>query len=462
MNNSVQHLARKSISENFRLVSISALRLSGFNDLLYRPIDPASEDIADLADSIKTNGLLQPLIITEDGYVVDGHRRLAACQRTGLREVKCQILPIDHNDPRFLTLLREGNRQRVKSIDEIIREQLVDASADPDVDTIIEERICAAQVHVPETELHGTKTRASISTNKVPFLNAVIHVLNMNILGPMSDRQIHYQLLNDPPLIHAKKPDSVYRNDRKSYQSICDLLTRARLEGYIPWAAISDPTRPMVSWNVFPNVQPFIEDQFDSFLKGYFRNYQQSQPCHIEIVGEKNTVESTIRPVAMRYCIPYTIGRGFCSLQPRYELSQRFKASGKDRLVLLLLSDHDPDGEEIAQSFAKSIRDDFGIENLSTIKVALTREQITDLELSPMMQAKVSSSNYDKFVRRHGQDVYELEAVRPEKLQTFLEQTIRSIIDIDLFNAEAEQERLDMTALKEHRRKMLGSIGVGE
>ena len=448
------------IYEKFRQVSISALRPSGLNDLLYHPIDPDSEAIADLVASIETNGLLEPLVVTQDGYIVSGHRRYAACQKIGLQEVKCEILPIDRDDPRFLTLLREANRQRVKSFDEIIREQFIDVSKDPDIDEILSSRIeAAAGLGMPGIILYGNKTRAAITRNKSLFLNAIINVLNsMNKFWPLSDRQIHYQLLNDPPLIHAKKADSVYRNDRKSYQSLCDLLTRARLEGYVPWKAISDPTRPMVSWNVFTSVEPFIKEQFESFLGGYFRNYQQSQPCHIEIVGEKNTIESTIRPVAMKYCIPYIIGRGFCSLQPRYELVQRFKASGKDKLVLLILSDHDPDGEEIAQSFAKSIRDDFGVNRLLTVKVALIRDQVDELQLPPMMQAKKGSSNYDKFVRLHGYDVYELEAVRPEKLQAFIEEAIKATIDLDLFNAEVEQERQDMAALKEHRRKMLNCI----
>ena len=75
---------------------------------------------------------------------------------------------------------------------------------------------------------------------------------------------------------------------------------------------------------------------------------------HIEIVGEKNTIEPIIRPVAARSCIPMTIGRGYCSLRPHYDIAQRFHKSGKDRLVLLMLSDHDPDSEEIAHSSAIS------------------------------------------------------------------------------------------------------------
>lgn len=61
----------------------------------------------------------------------------------------------------------------------------------------------------------------------------------------------------------------------------------------------------------------------------------------------------------MKFCIPYTIGRGYSSLPPRKAMHTRFKKSGKEKLILLILSDHDPEGWDIAETFAKSMRDDF-------------------------------------------------------------------------------------------------------
>ena len=112
------------------------------------------------------------------------------------------------------------------------------------------------------------------------MLNAVIGILNdYREHWPLSDRQIHYALLNDPPLTHASKPDSLYRNDKLSYRMLTDLLTRARLEGHIPWSAIHDPTRPVTIWDVHRSVQTFIKDQIDNFLKGYNRTAGDSSRC---------------------------------------------------------------------------------------------------------------------------------------------------------------------------------------
>ena len=169
----------------------------------------------------------------------------------------------------------------------------------------------------------------------------------------------------------------------------------------------------------------------------------QSQPNHIEILAEKNSVDSIIRPVAAEFCIPMTIGRGYCSLRPRFDVAQRFRKSGKERLVLLMLSDFDPDGEEIAHSFARSMRDDFGVENIEPIKVALTADQVADYDLPPMMQAKSGSSNYERFAEKHGDDVWELEALPAARLQDVLHVAIDDVLDTDAFNHEIDQEKAD-------------------
>lgn len=310
-------------------------------------------------------------------------------------------------------------------------------------------------------KIEGKKKRSKITKAKQPLLDAILKVIQeAKDFWPLSDRQIHYMLLNNPPLIHAKKKDSIYRNDEKSYKSaLTDLLTRARLIGLIPWHVITDPTRQMVNWNVFSSVEPFIKKQMSSFMSGYFRAYMQSQPHHLEIIGEKNTIEGIIRPVAMDFCIPYTIGRGYASIQPKHDLYLRYQSSHKNKLVLLMLSDHDPDGEEISQSFARSMRDDFGIKDLHPIKVALNRDQVDSLKLVPIMKAKKSPSNYKKFVKRHGEDVYELEAVAPKVLQDILRNAITSVIDVDTLNREKEQERDDMLALRRYKEKVLKANG---
>jgi hypothetical protein len=146
--------------------------------------------------------------------------------------------------------------------------------------------------------------------------------------------------------------------------------------------------------------------------------------------------------VVEKYCIPLTSGRGFCSLPPRRDMAERYRKSGKEKLVILILSDFDPDGEEIAHSFARSMRDDFDIEDIHPVKVALTLEQIKEFKLPVSFEkAKKKSPNYKRFFKKYGDDVWELEAVTPETLQDLLTDAIDSVLGVDRFNDELDAER---------------------
>ena len=442
-------------------IPVDEIHPSPENDQLYRPVDPADPEIIKLADSINQNGLLEPIIITLDGYIVSGHRRYAAALLAGLLTVPCRVLSIRRTDDidAFVRLLREHNRQRDKTRAEKLREELVEIIPQEAHEALFAYRREQAAVDVVPLTLSGRRSRAEISSAKLPFLKAAQAIIyDLKGFWPLSDRRIHYALLNDPPLRHASKPGSRYRNTLQSYKSLVDLLTRARLDGSIPMEAIGDETRPVQIWNVYADSRSFIRAEVEGLLKGFWRNLQQSQPNHIEIIGEKNTVAPVLKPVAADYCVPLTTGRGYCSLPPRHAMAQRFEKSGKDKLVLLFVTDFDADGEEIAHSFARSMRDDFGIDAIHPIKVALTGEQVREYKLPPIMRAKESSVHHDKFVAKHGHDVFELEALAPEVLQTILRKAIESVIDREAYADEIAAEREDAAHLAAIRQMVLGAL----
>jgi len=425
------------------------------NDKLYRPPDCGDPDLRALADSIRKHGIREPIVITLDGFILSGHRRYAAARLAGEKFVPCRREPIVSTDENFVLLLREYNRQRVKSIDEVLREEIVSINPDDAYEALIQHRREAARVNIETQVIEGRKHRARITEAKRPFLDAILAILErLRSFWPLSDRQIHYQLLNAPPLIHASKPDSTYRNHPNSYGKLTELLTRARITGVIPFEAIHDPTRPVTTWDAFRSPAPFIRRELDNFLKGFWRDLMAPQPIHCEILGEKNTIASIIKPVASRYGIPFTLGRGYASLPPRHEMKERFRKTGKDKLVLIALADHDPEGEDIAHSFARSMRDDFGIRNIEYKKAALTAQQVEELGLPPGELAKEKSSRRKKFVERHGEHVFELEAIEPTHLQRILSEAIESIIDMKLFRQEEDQEKRDAAYLHGVRQKV--------
>ncbi|MCE9545761.1 MAG: ParB N-terminal domain-containing protein [Planctomycetia bacterium] len=451
----------KSASGVIENVPIDSVRPSPENNRLYRPVLPDDPAIVELAASIEANGLREPIVVSLDGWILSGHRRHAAALVASLKTVPVRVEPISRaDDPdRFLVLLREYNRQREKSRDERLREEVVDVDPHEAYASLVAHREQSAAVEVETIHLGRWRRRSAISKAKRGFLDAVLAVLkSRRKFWPLSDRQIHYALLNAPPLIHASKPASRYGNTLSSYKALVDLLTRARLAGDIGMEAIADETRPVVVWGVHPTAGGFIGSELDGFLKGYWRDLLQSQPNHIELVVEKNTVAPIVRPVAARFCLPMTSGRGYCSLPPRAAIAERFQDSGKEKLVLLIVSDFDPDGEAIAESLARSLRDDFDIDDIHPVKVALTAEQVAAYNLPPELKAKTTSSRYRGFTEKFGDDVFELEALPPEELQRIVERAIDAVLDRPAFNAELDAEKQDAAYLEGVRRTVKDAL----
>ena len=63
-----------------RPVALASINPSPNNTLLYRPISSDDPSIRDLAIDIKRNGILEPLVITKDKFILSGHRRYVAAR----------------------------------------------------------------------------------------------------------------------------------------------------------------------------------------------------------------------------------------------------------------------------------------------------------------------------------------------------------------------------------------------
>ena len=80
------------------------------------------EKLEELAQSIKTNGVIQPLLvrrINNDRYqLVAGERRWRAAQRAGLLKVPCVIKEIPEDKMLELALVENIQRQELNAIEE--------------------------------------------------------------------------------------------------------------------------------------------------------------------------------------------------------------------------------------------------------------------------------------------------------------------------------------------------------
>lgn len=154
------------------------------------------------------------------------------------------------------------------------------------------------------------------------------------------------------------------------------------------------------------------------------------------------------------------IGRGYSSISARKDLARRFAESGKDLLILLIVSDFDTEGVDIAETLASSIHDEFGIDReVKAVKVALTWQQVQEFNLPPGGKAKKTSSRYKSFVSKYGENVYELEALEPAQLERLIEEALSSVIDHKLLQHERDSEKQESRELHVRRRRALEPMG---
>ena len=243
-------------------VPIDSIQPAPENEHVYDQYDCRHQDDDIIYQSVKKLGILEVLTVSADGYILSGHRRHWAALMAGLEhvpirrvDIRLSDLPMDER----LRVLTAHNTQRRKGAEEQIREELVNTNP-KDAYRALRERLAARQDEAYRSSptamrIEGQTTRSAISDAKAAFLDAVRYeVMAREAYWPLSVRQIHYAMLNNPPLRHSSKRKSRYKNDRESYKALCDLCTRARLAGSIPWDAVGDETRPVELWDCHQTV----------------------------------------------------------------------------------------------------------------------------------------------------------------------------------------------------------------
>lgn len=227
------------------LVKVSDLTPCPENDAIYGAPSLDDPDIRALIASIKERGVNEPLRVSTDHVIISGHRRRFCAIEAGLAEVPIIVEPVSYakGRERFMALLVHANEQRKKSAGVLIREAALRIDPAQAVQAMRTER--KARDHLllygdgsgNDAELSGGRQRNPISEASMPFLRAALMIATAHrAFWPLSVRQIHYRLLNDPPLKFTAKGKvglanaerRRYANDKSSYNSLVNLLARAR------------------------------------------------------------------------------------------------------------------------------------------------------------------------------------------------------------------------------------------
>jgi hypothetical protein len=215
------------------LVPIEQLKPSPENEEIYGPInfdtDPALQSTV---DSIKRLGLEEPIIVTADKYILSGHRRFVAVQHLGWKEVPVRFSKVRRDESTdYHRLLAEYNPQRVKSVAALLSEQFLKSETYVSDDDFHARHYEKGETEAEFITVEGNKLVEPIGERQSEFLAAAVDVINrLRDFWPLTVRQVHYKLLNDPPLTQVTKERNErwrYRNDSSSYNRLSSILVSA-------------------------------------------------------------------------------------------------------------------------------------------------------------------------------------------------------------------------------------------
>ena len=113
--------SKQNIKEKKQPLSISLNLIKSNSEQPRKSFD--DEKIAELAQSIKEHGIIQPILLNKDGdnyVIVAGERRWRAAKSLGLKEVPAIIMDLTEKDVLEISLIENIQRQDLNPIEEAL------------------------------------------------------------------------------------------------------------------------------------------------------------------------------------------------------------------------------------------------------------------------------------------------------------------------------------------------------
>lgn len=264
----------------------------------------------------------------------------------------------------------------------------------------------------------------------------------------LSLRQLYYQFV-----AHHGLP-----NTEQNYKMLGGVISDARLAGELDWDALVDRGRETLENPHWDSPADVIE----AAAQGYWIDLWEDQPCHVEVMVEKQALEGVLVPVCRRLDVPFTANKGYSSSSAMYSAGKRIEEKlevGK-KIVILYLGDHDPSGIDMSRDVEERLGlfsgayvydefekkplpvAEFGAEgdqpSFVVERIALNMEQVRAYD-PPPNPAKLTDTRAGGYIRKFGRESWELDALDPETLAELVTTRVKNHIDADVWEARTKR-----------------------
>jgi DNA topoisomerase VI subunit A len=271
-------------------------------------------------------------------------------------------------------------------------------------------------------------TFARRSAERLQLVNGILDEYSAQGFD-LSLRQLYYQLV----------ARDYIENSQASYKRLGDLLNKARLAGLVDWQMIVDRSRDSKVNQHWDNPGQIVRAAAYGFRIDKWKN----QPCHIEVMVEKDALTGVLLPVCKEEDIYFTANKGYPSASILYQMSKRIIRHLRDNkdVYILHLGDHDPSGLDMTRDLADRLELFCGV-TLQVVRLALNMEQVMEYN-PPENPAKVTDSRARAYIHEFGPNSWELDALEPRVLAELVSEQVARLRD-DVLWAEAIDEEREM------------------
>ncbi len=292
----------------------------------------------------------------------------------------------------------------------------------------------------PATDESGSQQQSAVyrtsPVKRSRRTKAEVAALHESILAvcaedhPLSVRGVFYRVMSA----------GAVEKSEKAYGAVQREVLKLRRAGELPYSWIADGTR----WHLKNQSWSSVEDALDDAASSYRRALWHDQDVYVEVWSEKEAISSIISPVTNQWDVPLMIARGFASESFLWSTAATIRDVGKPTIVYNL-GDHDPSGVAAWQHVQKQLRGFAPKIDIVFKRIAVTPEQIVELEL-PTRPTKKSDSRSKTFI---GESV-EVDAIPTVVLRQLVTTAIERHIDpvqLEATRFAEEQERAGLLAM---------------
>ncbi len=256
----------------------------------------------------------------------------------------------------------------------------------------------------------------------------------------------------------------VIPNTKSAYKSLSRALSDARLEGTFPWRLMVDNVRSSTGarsettladakyWASTETRDKLLELEgaFEAIANPQvaFRPARWSaQKKRVILAIEKDAILGAVKSVTKRQDVEIFPLRGYSSTTFVKQLAERIRSLSqlkgrKDphcgEVQLLIITDYDPSGEDIARDVEDRLRDKFGVTCVAE-KILLTKAQIMEYNLpaKPEDAAEIAKMQRDPRWNKWTDGIFRVEldamaAIVPDAFRKIIRDAIDKHFDKDL------------------------------